>query len=401
MDFSLTKEQQDIKKAAAEFAKGEFLPELAQECELNHQYPRELFRKAAKLGFIGLDFPAEIGGGGMGILENVLVVEEFCRADSGLGMALHLGYIPSKIIKTCGSAEQMRHYLAPLVKGDYIAAVSLSEPNHGSDLTHMDTTLDEIPDGFILNGTKIFTTNAAYADFFVVLAQEDREAAPGKGMTTIIVERDPATWLGGEMEINELPHKMGIRMTSSAEVVFHNLKIPRKNIIGQRGRGLRNVLEFLDESRVEIGAQALGNAEGAFLKALQHAKERRQFDQPILEFQAIGHKLARIWSRLQSLKWITYHAAWMIDQCSEKTAASIPLFTSMVKHHVPETARAIIDETISIFGGYGYFLEQDVERRYRDNRIVEIYEGTVEVQLNNMVRILQKLNSDFIGSTLL
>jgi len=264
MDFSLTKEQQDIKKAAAEFAKGEFLPELAQECELNHQYPRELFRKAAKLGFIGLDFPAEIGGGGMGILENVLVVEEFCRADSGLGMALHLGYIPSKIIKICGSAEQMRHYLAPLVKGDYIAAVSLSEPNHGSDLTHMDTTLDEIPDGFILNGTKIFTTNAAYADFFVVLAQEDREAAPGKGMTTIIVERDPATWLGGEMEINELPHKMGIRMTSSAEVVFHNLKIPRKNIIGQRGRGLRNVLEFLDESRVEIGAQALGNAEGAF-----------------------------------------------------------------------------------------------------------------------------------------
>ena len=401
MDFSLTKEQQDIKKAAAEFAKGEFLPELAQECELNHQYPRELFRKAAKLGFIGLDFPAEIGGGGMGILENVLVVEEFCRADSGLGMALHLGYIPSKIIKICGSAEQMRHYLAPLVKGDYIAAVSLSEPNHGSDLTHMDTTLDEIPDGFILNGTKIFTTNAAYADFFVVLAQEDREAAPGKGMTTIIVERDPATWLGGEMEINELPHKMGIRMTSSAEVVFHNLKIPRKNIIGQRGRGLRNVLEFLDESRVEIGAQALGNAEGAFLKALQHAKERRQFDQRILEFQAIGHKLARIWSRLQSLKWITYHAAWMIDQCSEKTAASIPLFTSMVKHHVPETARAIIDETISIFGGYGYFLEQDVERRYRDNRIVEIYEGTVEVQLNNMVRILQKLNSDFIGSTLL
>ena len=401
MDFSLTKEQQDIKKAAAEFTKGEFLPELAQECELNHQYPRELFRKAAKLGFIGLDYPAEIGGGGMGILENVLVVEEFCKADSGLGMALHLGYIPSKIIKTCGSAEQMRNYLAPLVKGDYIAAVCLSEPNHGSDLTHMDTTLDERPDGFILNGTKVFTTNAAYADFFVVLAQEDREAAPGKGMTTVIVERDPATWLGGEMEINELPNKMGIRMTSSGEVVFHNLKIPKKNIIGQKGRGLRNVLEFLDESRVEIGAQALGNAEGAFLRALKHAKERRQFDQPIIEFQAIGHKLARIWSQLQSLKWITYHAAWMIDQRSEKTAASIPLFTSMVKHYVPETARAIIDETISIFGGYGYFLEQDVERRYRDNRIVEIYEGTVEVQLNNMVRILQKLNPDFIGSTLL
>jgi alkylation response protein AidB-like acyl-CoA dehydrogenase len=400
MDFSLTKEQQDIKKAAAEFARGEFAPELAQECELNHCYPRELFRKAAKLGFIGLDYPEEIGGGGMGILENVLVVEEFCKADSGLGMALHLGYIPSKIIKKCGTAEQMRQYLTPLTKGEYVAAVSFSEPNHGSDLTRMETTLDEKPDGFVLNGTKVFTTNASYADFFVILAQEERDAPPGKGMSTIIVEKDPATWLSGKMEINEIPHKMGIRMTSSGEIVFHDLKVPRKNIIGQRGRGMINVLEFLDESRIEIGAQALGNAEGAFLKALKHAKERRQFNKPIMDFQAIGHKLARLWGQLQSMKWITYHGAWLIDHRNEKTAGSIPLYTSMVKHHVPETAKMIIDETISIFGGYGYFLEQDVERRYRDNRIVEIYEGTVEIQLNNMVRILQKLNLDFIDSTL-
>jgi alkylation response protein AidB-like acyl-CoA dehydrogenase len=400
MDFSLTKEQQDIKKAAAEFARGEFAPELAQECELNHCYPRELFRKAAKLGFIGLDYPEEIGGGGMGILENVLVVEEFCKADSGLGMALHLGYIPSKIIKKCGTAEQMRQYLTPLTKGEYVAAVSFSEPNHGSDLTRMETTLDEKPDGFVLNGTKVFTTNASYADFFVILAQEERDAPPGKGMSTIIVERDPVTWLSGKMEINEIPHKMGIRMTSSGEIVFHDLKVPRKNIIGQRGRGMINVLEFLDESRIEIGAQALGNAEGAFLKALKHAKERQQFNKPIMDFQAIGHKLARLWGQLQSMKWITYHGAWLIDHRNEKTAGSIPLYTSMVKHHVPETAKMIIDETISIFGGYGYFLEQDVERRYRDNRIVEIYEGTVEIQLNNMVRILQKLNLDFIDSTL-
>jgi acyl-CoA dehydrogenase len=401
MDFSLSKEQRDIKRAAAEFAQGEFTPEVAHECELNHRFPRELFKKAAQLGFVGADYPESIGGGGMGVLENVLVIEEFCKADSGIGMAIHLAYIPSKIVKLFGTPRQHEQFLAPLVRGDWVSAVSFTEPDHGSDLTRMEATMEEAEDGFVLNGTKVFTTNASYADFFIVLLQDDQEARPGKGMTTVVVQSDPSTWLDGKMEINEIPNKMGLRMTSSGEVVFHNLKIPKENMVGERGRGLMNVLEFLDESRIEIGAQALGNAEGAFLKALNHARERTQFQKPIIDFQAIGHKLARTWSQLQSVKWLNYYAAWLCDQKDEKMAATIPLLTSMVKHHVPETAKSIIDETITIFGGYGYFLEQDVERRYRDNRIVEIYEGTVEVQLNNMVRILKKLNLDFIRSTLL
>jgi alkylation response protein AidB-like acyl-CoA dehydrogenase len=203
------------------------------------------------------------------------------------------------------------------------------------------------------------------------------------------------------MEINEIPHKMGIRMTSSGELVFRDLKVPKENVLGERGQGLMNVLVFLDESRIEIGAQALGNCEGAFLHALNHAMERRQFQKPIIDFQGIGHRLARIWSQIQSLKWITYHGAWLCNQGSDRYASTIPLFTSMVKHHVPETAKHIIDETITVLGGYGYFLEQDVERRYRDNRIVEMYEGTVEIQLNNMVRILKKLSPDFISSEFL
>jgi len=401
MDFSLTKEQRDIKKAAAEFATKEFLPDVAHELELNHRYPRELFKKAAQLGFIGLDYPERIGGGGMGVVENVLVIEEFCKADSGIGMALHLGYVPSKVIKVVGSAPQQEKFLGPLVKGEWISAIAMTEPDHGSDLTRMETTLVEEKDGFVINGTKVFTTNGSYADFFVVLVQEDPNAGPGKGMSTVIVEKDPQSWLGGRLETSEIPHKMGLRMTSSAEVVFHNLKIPKENMLGQRGRGLLNVLDFLDESRVEIGAQALGNAEGAFLKALKHGRERTQFQKPIIDFQGVGHRLARMWSQIQSLKWLTYYGAWLCDHKDARTAESIPLFTSMVKHHVPETAKHVIDETISVFGGYGYFLEQDVERRYRDNRIVEIYEGTVEVQLNNMVRMLKKLNLDFLGSTLL
>lgn len=401
MDFSLTKEQRDIKKAAAQFARGEFQPDVILECEENHRFPREIYKKAGGLGFIGLDYPEDIGGSGLGVMENVLVIEEFCKADSGVGMAIHLAYLPAKIIKIFGTPDQQGKFLSPLVRGDYVSAVSFTEPNHGSDLTRMDTTLTETEDGFVLNGVKVFTTNGAYADFFIVLAQDNPDAGPGQGMTTVLVEREPGSWLGGNMEINEITGKMGLRMTSSSEVVFHDLKVPKGNVLGKRGRGLLNVLDFLDESRIEIGAQALGNCEGAFLKALKHARERTQFDQPIIDFQGIGHRLARMWSRIQSLKWLNYYGAWLCDHRPERLSGTVPLVTSVVKQHVPETAKAIIDDAMTIFGGYGYFLDQEVERRYRDNRIVEVYEGTVEVQLNNIVRVLKKLTPTFIDTELL
>jgi len=401
MDFSLTKEQKDIKKAAAEFARGEFKTDLVLDCEANHRFPREIYKKAGELGFIGLDYPEDFGGGGLGIMENVLVIEELCKADSGFGMALHLAFLPAKIVKIFGTPDQKRKFLSPLIKGDWVSAVSFTEPDHGSDLTRMETTLTELEDGYVLNGTKVFTTNGGYADFFIVLAQEDEAARPGKGMTTILVERAPSSWLGGSLEINEIGGKMGLKMTSSSELVFKNLKLPKENILGERGRGLQNVLDFLDESRIEIGAQALGNCEGAFLKALNHAKKRIQFNKPIMDFQAIGHKLARMWSRVQSLKWLNYYGAWICDHKSYKLSGTVPLFTSVIKHHVPETAKGIIDDAMTVFGGYGYFLDQEVERRYRDNRIVEVYEGTVEVQLNNITRILKKLNPGFLESELL
>ena len=401
MDFSLTQEQEDIKRAAREFAEGEFLPDRAMDYEMNHVFPKDLYKKAGNLGFIGLDYPEEAGGANLGVTENVLVIEEFCKADSGIGMATHLAFLPAKIVKFFGTPEQRKKYLEPVTKGDFVSAVSFTEPDHGSDLTRMDTTMEDKGDRFVINGTKVFTTNAGYADFFIVLCQDDKEAGRGKGMTTLLVEKEPSSWLGGTMEINEIPNKMGLRMTSSGELVFNQLEIPAGNLLGQRGRGLLNILDFLDESRIEIAAQALGNAEGAFLRALNHAKGRMQFQKPIIKFQGISHKLARMWSQIHSLKWLTYYAAWLCDQKAQKMADVIPMFTSMVKHHVPETAKWIIDEAITIFGGYGYFLEQEVERRYRDNRIAEIYEGTVEVQLNNMTRILQKLNPDFININLL
>ncbi len=402
MDFSLSREQKDIKRAAREFAQGEFTPERAVVHELEHRFPRELFQQAGELGFIGLDFPEEVDGGGLGVMENVLVIEEFCKADSGLGMAIHLASLPGKVVKFAGTPEQVARYLGPVARGEAVSAISLTEADHGSDLTRVQTTVDVHDDRLVLDGTKIFTTNAAYADFFVVLAQQDPDAGPGRGMTTVLVDRDPGTWLGGELETNELPHKMGLRMTSSGEVVFRQLELPRENLLGEPGQGLDNVFDFLDQSRIEIAAQALGNAEGAFLKALAHARGRRQFGRPIVEFQAIGHKLARMWSDIQAAKWNTYHAAWTYDTArGSRHTNLVGLLTSMVKHHTPETAKHVIDEAITVFGGYGYFLEQDVERRYRDNRIVECYEGTVEVQLNNMIRLLSRMNLDYIDADLL
>jgi alkylation response protein AidB-like acyl-CoA dehydrogenase len=401
MDFSLTREQGEIKKAAREFARGEFKPELAEECELNHRFPKELFRKAAELGFVGLNFSEAIGGGGLGVFENVLVIEEFCKADSGLGMALHLAYLPAKMVKLFGNDAQQRKFLQPLIEGRWISAVAFTEPDHGSDLTSMNTTLADDGDCVVLNGTKVFTTNAAYADFVVVLAQDDPGARPGRGMTAVLVETDPSAWRGGRLEVNELGRKMGLHMTSSGELVFHDLRVPAANILGEKGRGLDVVLGFLDESRIEIAAQSLGNCEGALLKALDYSRRRQQFGRAIIDFQSNGHKLARMWSQVHSAKLMTYYAAWMKDHETESTAEVTPLFTSMVKHYAPETAKAVIDETINIFGGYGYFLEQQVERRYRDNRIAEIYEGTVEVQLNNMARLLKRVNLDFVDRALL
>ncbi len=401
MDFALSREQRDIKQAAREFARGEFTKERAEQYELGHEFPAALYRQAAELGFIGLDYPAEVGGGELGVTENALVIEELCKADSGIGLALHLAFLPAKIVKIFGTPEQHQRFLAPLVRGEWVSAISLTEPDRGSDLTRMATTVRHEGDRVVLNGTKIFTTNAAYADFFIALCQQDPEAKPGQGMTTVLVERDPKRWLGGELEVSEIPNKMGQRMISSGEVVFKNLAVPADNVLGEPGRGLLNVLDFLDQSRIEIAAQSLGIAEGAFLEALGHAKGRMQFGKPIVDFQGIGHLLARMWSRIQSAKWATYHAAWLCDQQSKKTKHVVPLYTSMVKHYVPETAKQVLDDAITIFGGYGYFLDQNVERRYRDNRIIEIYEGTVQVQLNNMVRILKKLNPDFVDAHLL
>jgi len=383
MDFELTDEQKDIQRAAKEFAQGEFDRELALELERDHAFPKSIWKKACELGFIGLHFPEAYGGQGLGILENALVVEEFCRQDSGIGIALSLADFSSEVILRFGSEAQKGKYLPPLTRGEAISAGAYTEPDHGSDITRLSTIAVRKGAEFVINGTKTFTTNGTLADHFVVLCQSNPDAVPPyRGMCTLLVERGTPGF-----DATELGDKMGIRMTSTAELSFSDVHVPSENLIGQENRGFYQVMEFFDESRIEIAAQALGIAQGAFERALAYAKERRQFGQRIADFQVTQHKLADMYTKLETARLLTYKAAWNFD-----LGRVDPLLTSMAKMHAGRVSVEIADEAIQIFGGYGYITEYEVERFYRDAKIMEIYEGTREIQKNTIA-------SSLIGKT--
>ena len=379
MDFELTDEQRDVKRAAREFAKGEFDRERALELERDHAFPESIWKKACELGFIGLHFPEAYGGQGLGILENTLVVEELCCQDSGIGIALSLADFSSEVILRFGNEKQKQKYLPPVTKGEAISAGAYTEPDHGSDITRLSTTAVRKKGEFIINGTKTFITNGTQANHFVVLCHTNLEADPPyRGMCTILVERETPGF-----EAAELGDKMGIRMTSTAELSFSDVHVPQENLIGEENRGFYQVLEFFDESRIEIAAQALGIAQGAFDRALAYAKERRQFGQRIADFQVTQHKLADMFTKLETARLLTYKAAWNFD-----LGRIDPVLTSMAKMHAGRVSVEVADEAIQIFGGYGYITEYEVERFYRDAKIMEIYEGTKEIQKNTIASSL-------------
>jgi alkylation response protein AidB-like acyl-CoA dehydrogenase len=384
MNFELTGEQKDIQKAAREFAQGEFDKEKILEWEQNHTFPKELWKKACKLGFVGIHFPEEYGGQGYGITENILIVEELCRKDSGVGIALSLVDFSSEVVLRFGTHEQKKKYLIPVTQGEFISAGAYTEPDHGSDITLMATTALKQGDSFVINGTKTFITNGTFADFFVVLCQTDSNAKPSyRGQCTILVEKGTKG-----LEATEITPKMGIRMTSTVELSFNDVKVPLTHLLGKENKGFYQVLEFFDESRIEIAAQALGIAQGAFDRALDYAKQREQFGKKLVDFQITQHKLADMATKIETARLLVYKAAWNYDQ-----KRIDPKLTSMAKMFSAKTAVEVADEAIQIFGGYGYMTEYEVERFYRDAKITEIYEGTKEIQKNTIASaLIGKLN---------
>jgi len=382
MDFKLTEEQMEIKRAAREFAEKDFTPELALEYDQKEDFPMELYRKAAKLGFTSMRIPQEYNGQGYGVLEECLVVEEFCRVDPGLGVAVSLGnlMVPDVLLKH-GTEEQKEKYIPPLARGDKIAAAAFTEPEHGSDITRMDTTAVKVGDEWVINGSKQFITNAPIADTFIILCQTDPNATPPhRGQSLFLAEKG----MPG-LEATKLHGKMGIRPCVTGSLALSDLHVPTNNLVGELNKGFYYALELFDGTRITVAAQAVGIAQGAFEKALNYAKTRKQFGQPIINFQGVSFKLAEMAIKIETARLLTYKAAWTYDH--EKPN---PVATSMAKAYASRVAMEVTDDAIQIFGGYGYLADYHVERFHRCAKITEIYEGTSEIQKLTIVNFLQK-----------
>jgi len=382
MEFKLNKEQTEIKRAVREFCEKEFTPERALEFDQKEEFPMSLHKKAAQLGFTSMRIPSEYCGQGYGVLEDSMVVEEMCRVDPGLGVAVSLGnlMVPDVLLKH-GTEEQKQKYIPPLAKGEKIAAAAFTEPEHGSDITRMDTKALKSENGWIINGAKEFATNATIADTFIILCQTDPNATPAhRGQSLFIAEKG---MLG--LEATKLHGKMGIKPCVTGSVSLCDLRLPEANLVGEQGKGFYYTLELFDGTRITVAAQAVGMAQGAFEKALNYAKTRKQFGQPIINFQGVSFKLAEMAIKIESARLMTYKAAWLYD--SEKPN---PVATSMAKAYASRVAMEVTDDAIQIFGGYGYLADYHVERFHRCAKITEIYEGTSEIQKLTISNFLMK-----------
>ena len=380
MEFELTKEQKEIQKAVRDFVKGEFKKEAIEDLVQKHEYPVAIWKKAADLGFIGIHFPEAYSGQGLHVMENILVAEELCRGDSSVGACLMLADFASEIVLHFGSEEQKKKWLPKVAEGEVLSCGAFTEPDHGSDITRMDTVAVKDGNEWVINGTKIFITNGGpLAGFYSVLCQTDPDAnPPHRGQSLILVEADrPGV---GTMDVGR---KMGIQLMHTAEVTFKDVRVPLDNLIGKENRGFYQVLEFFDESRILIAAQGLGTAQGAFDRTLAYVKEREQFGKKIAQFQASQHKLAEMATKIELARLITYKAAWNFDQ-----GRIDPKLTSMAKMFAARTAVEVCDEAIQLLGGYGYIADYEVERFYRDAKITELYEGTKEIQKNTIASAL-------------
>jgi alkylation response protein AidB-like acyl-CoA dehydrogenase len=369
MDFRLTEEQKDIIQAAREFAEGEF-PDYADEADENESFPRALWKKGCNLGFVGVFFDEAYGGAGLGFFEHALIMEEFWRVDPGCGQAILGALFGSQMIHLFGTDAQKKRYLTPIAGGEAIMGSAITEPDAGSDVASV-ATRAELKDGtYILNGNKMFISNGSIADYMTVLCVTHPDAKRHHRHSVLIVETDREGY-----EANKLKGKLGIRASDTAEVSFSNVAVPEDHIVGEAGRGFYHFMEFFNHTRVHICAQGVGVAQGAFEKAVKHAKSRVQFGKHLSCFQSVQFKLAEMATRIEAARTLYWRAAWNVDHdiIDHKLVA-------MAKWFAGETGVYVTNEALQIHGGYGYLREYGVERLYRDAKIVEIYEGTKEIE---------------------
>jgi len=380
MDYNLTKEQREIKKAAREFAEGEF-PEVARECDREEKTSLEMIKKACELGFVGLFIDEEYGGGGYGYLENALVTEEFWRVDPGLGGATLCPCFGAEMILLFGTEEQKKKFLVSICNGDAISAVAVTEPDAGSDVLSVSTRAEKVDDGYVINGSKMFISNGNIANFFVTLCltNPDAESRHQRHSVFIVDASSPG------ITRNKLRGKLGVRAHDTAEIFFDNVEVPAENLIGEEGNGFKCFMEFFNRSRSYVAAQGVGVAQGALEMALKYVTKRKQFGTTLSNFQMVQGKLAEMATMTEAARNLVYKAAWKIDNGEPEE-----MLISMAKWFAGETGVRVVDESLQLHGGYGYMDEYDISRFYRDAKIVEIYEGTKEIEKLIIARQLLK-----------
>jgi alkylation response protein AidB-like acyl-CoA dehydrogenase len=380
LNFDLTEEQIDIRDAVREFCEKEFTDELTREYRESEEFPWELLRKAAGLGFIGIHFPEEYGGQGYGYLENAIVAEEMTRANPELGITLTFSDFGTELILLFGTEEQKERYVPRIAKGEGLSAAAFTEPSGGSDISKiLETVALKEGDEFVLNGSKTFITNANISDFIVAICQTDPESEPPyRGQSILVVE---SGILG--VDTTKLKGKLGLRPSQTCEVSFSDARVPEGNLLGELNLGFYHTLEFLNESRIEIAAQGVGIAQGALDRAVDYAKERVLFGNPLADLQAVSHKLADMAIKVEAARLLTHKAAWLCDK-----GRPDPMISSIAKTYAARAGVEVTDEAAQIFGGYYFLDDYDIEMFYRHAKIIEIYEGTKEVQKNNIARCL-------------
>ncbi len=369
MEFELNEEQQQVKMSVREFAEGEIAPHVMEWDESQH-FPIELVPKLAEQGLMGVIFPEEYGGAGMGYVEYATIIEELSRVDGSIGISVAAhNSLCSNHIYTFGTEEQKQKFLVPLAQGKHLGAWGLTEASAGSDASGTRTTAVRQNGGWLVNGSKNFITHAIHGDTCVAVAVTDRSKG-NKGITAFIFEKGMQGFAPAKKE-----NKLGLRASETASVVFEDCHVPDENRLGNEGEGFTQAMQVLDGGRISIAALAVGIAQGAYESAVRYAKERQQFGKPISEFQAIQFKLANMAMELEAARLLMYRAAYLKDQGKKVTKES-----AMAKLYASEMSVRVSEEAIQIHGGYGYTKDYPPEKYWRDSKLCTIGEGTSEIQ---------------------
>lgn len=376
----LEKKHEMIRKLAREFAEKEIAPH-AVEADKTGEYPKELIDKLAKYKFTGITLPKEYGGAGGDYRSLAIVMEEFARVDASITSYIMANSLSGAPYLYYGTEEQKHKYLKPMALGQKIGAFGLTEPGAGSDVSAITTTAEVDGDDYIINGRKCFITMGAVCDYIIVFCKTDLDVKPTRGISAIIVESDKKGFSTGKIE-----DKMGIRASKTSDVVFDNVRVPRKNLLGKEGEGFKLAMSILDAGRITVASQALGLAQGALDEAIKYTKERIQFGKPISKLQNTQFQIADMDTKVETARALIYQTAEKYD----KKIGNITREAAMCKYYAGEIANQVAYQSLQLHGGYGFMKEYAIERIYRDARIMTIYEGTSEIQKIVISNILLK-----------